>query len=644
MLRGYIPTLLASIFICWLIVLMQFLWKYVDELLGKGLDYWIVGQILFYAAMTFLPMALPLGILLGSLIYFGNQGERLELLAMKAAGISLYRMLAPLMTLIVSIAIGLFIFQNDFLITSQVRMWTLLYSARMSNPELEIPERIFYNGLNGYSIYVSARDREHPGRMLDVMIYDYQKGSEQVRIVRADSGRMVMDEGKTYLSWRLYNGQSFENLEMPTYMSDKPIAHAKERFDYKEIIIPFDANFQKQDESHMKNLYVGKNIIELQSAFDSATLLLDSIRSETRALLDRSQYSQRYSYDMPYYADTSSWAKERLRQLDVSASRDQIPINLDSLKSVPTLEDSIRIVSTAIGSLERVSYEAQGRLYSDNEVFREFRTNGQEWHRKFTFPAACIIFFLIGAPLGAIIRKGGLGMPIVSAVVFFIFYYIIDTFGLNMTKSEEIPVWFGMWLSSMVLLPMGIFLTYGSAKDAIVINTDRLLELWNRGRGTYIRRRELLPLSAPELQGEMMPYQNLTEVTLLLVQEAQRLHSESWLNSSTMSLWLSGEGHREALEQYRDQIELFVQQIRLLNNPLVSSKVADLPLLPTDLIPRGLPRRRALRIALLLFVPISLPVLLLIRSNRERLSYNLEATSLVLAELHPLLERYAPSN
>lgn len=641
MLRGYIPTLLASFFICWLIVLMQFLWRYVDELVGKGLDFWIVGQILFYAAMTFLPMALPLGILLGSLIFFGNKGERLELLAMKASGLSLYRMLAPLMSLTVAIAVGLFIFQNDFLITSQVRMWTLLYSARFSNPELEIPERIFYSGIPGYSIYVSGRDKQHPGRMLDVMIYDHQKGNEQARIIRADSGRIVMDEGKTYLAWRLYSGQSFENLERPTYMSDKPIAHAKERFDYKEIIIPFDANFQKMDDSQMKSLYVGKNLIELQQSFDSATLVLDSIRTETGGLLDRSQYTQRYSYNMAYHADTTEWALERLKELEISSSTAELSINLDSIVQMPTLQDSIRLFSAAISSMERVRYEAEARLYSDKEVFSFFRTNGQEWHRKFTFPVACIIFFIIGAPLGAIIRKGGLGMPVVASVLFFIFYYIIDTFGFNMTKGESVPVWLGMWLSSMVLLPIGIFLTYRSAQDSITINLDLLAEPWRKLTGRYVLRREIIPLSEAEHQANYSARQVRAEKALELMQHAQQLHSVPWLNSSVLHLWLSGEGHEVELEEFITNLDAFVNDIRLINNPLLGAKAADLPILPRTLIPFVLPTQRSLRIALLAFLPLSLPLLLRLRERRERLSHNLGITALVLADLVPLLEKYA---
>lgn len=640
MLRGYIPTVLASFFVCWLIVLMQFLWKYIDELVGKGLDFWVVGQILFYAAMTFLPMALPLGILLGSLIFFGNKGERLELLAMKASGLSLYRMFAPLLLLTLGMSVGLFAFQNDFLITSQVRMWTLLYSARFTNPELEIPERIFYSGIPGYSIYVSGRDRLHPGRMLDVMIYDHKRGNEQVRIIRADSGRIVMDDGKTYLAWKLYGGQSFENLEQPVFMSDKPISHAKERFDYKEIIIPFDANFQQMDDSHMKSLFIGKNLFQLQHDYDSATIVLDSIRSETGDMLDRTQFGQRYTYDMPYHRDTTAYGQERLSVLERATTAEAAPIDLDSLAEIHSLDDSIRLLDVAIANLERVRYEAEGRLYSDKDLFYFFRTNGQEWHRKFTFPAACLIFFIIGAPLGAIIRKGGLGMPVIASVLFFIIYYIIDTFGQNMTKEESVPVWLGMWLSSLLLLPIGLFLTYRSAQDSITINVDALADPWRKLIGTYIRRRSVEPLTPQEQASRSLAAEDLTTSLLQMKDYAEQLSASKALNTSALYLWISGERCERELESLIQGLDRLVTEIRLMKNPLLDAKAADLPVLPHSVLPIPLPPKRWQRVLALLFLPLSLVGLVALSSRREHVRNSLMVLSEVLADLVPLLGRY----
>lgn len=626
--------LLMSFLLCWLIVVMQFLWRYVDELVGKGLDVFIIAQILFYAAMSFLPMALPLGILLGSLMFFGNMGERLELLAMKASGMSLYRMMLPLFFAVSMLAVGLFAFQNDFMITSQVRMWTLLYSARFSNPELEIPERVFYNGIEGYSIYVKGRDRQHQGRMLDLMIYDHSEGSDKARIIRADSGRIVMDSGKTYITWRLYNGQSFENLEEPRYMEDIPTPRAIESFSFKEIVIPFDANFRKQGEEELSKLFIGKNLNQLQVAIDSTGLVLDSIRTFTESVLTNKDFSQRYSRSMPSPSDTSIWAKQQLEALNIDQPL-QKRVNIDSIVYLPTLSDTLRMLTRSISDLRMVESEAEGRLYSDRDVFNTFRTNGQEWHRKFTLPAACLVFFFIGAPLGAIIRKGGIGMPVVASVLFFIIYYIIDTFGFNMTKNESVSVAFGMWLSALVLFPIGAFLTYKASLDSTSLNVETYVNLWRRLTGTYIPVRMVEPI-----EGEQEPdYRTVLAEARALLTESEDVLASKLMNKSVMHVLVNGEQYQNAPQEAYKRLEVLVNELRKVNHPLILTKTNDLPLLPKRLAPFKLPSTRSRGILLLALLPISLPLLLLLRIHRERLHSGLRAMNAALAELIPLLER-----
>lgn len=620
--------------ICWLIVVMQFLWRYVDELVGKGLDVWIILQIIFYAAMSFLPMALPLGILLGSLMFFGNMGERLELLAMKASGMSLYRMMRPLFATVSLLAVGLFIFQNDFMITSQVRMWTLLYSARFSNPELEIPERIFYNGINGFSIYAKERDRVNKGRMLDLMIYAHNNGTENTRIIRADSGRIVMDDSKTYVTWRLYSGQSFENLGRPEgYMDEKPISHAKERFEFKEIVIPFDANFQKMGEETMSNMFVGKNLNQLQSTFDSVSMQMDSIRSVTQTLLTDLSYSQRYSTAVPTPRDTSQWAMERLAESRIEEPL-SLPHNIDSIVRITGRKDSLLVLSQAINQMRSLQNETETRLYSDQDVFTEFRTNGQEWHRKFTFPAACLVFFFIGAPLGAIIRKGGIGMPIVASVLFFIIYYIIDTFGFNMTKNESLPVWFGMWLSAMVLFPIGMFLTYKASLDSNILNADIYVNLWRRLNGTHIPLRNITPLR----EAVEPSYVELREQTRALLDRSEDMLASKLMNRSIVHAYRHSALYHEAVAELHRESEALVERLRHVHHPLILTKTNDIPVLPQRLVPFLLPDRRGLQWLLLLCLPVSVPLLLVLRIYRERLRNSLRAMNVALSELVPMIE------
>ena len=247
-------------------------------------------------------------------------------------------------------------------------------------------------------------------------------------------------------------------------LDERPTTFAKERFSYKEIVILFDTSFKMQDEGEMKSRFVGKNLSQLEYAIDTVTRSIDSIRRDASEQMMSIQDQQTYSYELPSRLDTSQQAqKDRKRILSAETSEQ---IDIDSLMNMRTLGDSLNRYRQAASSLLQMRNESESRLYIDKEAFFDYRTNRMEWHKKFTFPVACLVFFFIGAPLGAIIRKGGLGMPIIASVVFFIIYYIIDTFGHNMISSEQMGVVSGMWISSFVLAPVGIFLTWQATRDS----------------------------------------------------------------------------------------------------------------------------------------------------------------------------------
>ena len=277
MLRSFLPLFLMTFFICLFIVLMQFLWRYIDDLVGKGLEMHVIGELFFYAALTMVPMALPLAILLASLMTFGNLGERFELTAMKASGISLMKVMRPLIVFIALVAIGAFFFQNYVLPVAQAKMWTLLYSVRQKSPELEIPEGVFYDQIPGYNFYVEEKDRES-GTLFDMMIYDVSRGFENARIILADSGHLKLADDKEHLFLQLHSGEQFENLrENSAGGNSQNQPYRRESFKLKEILLKFDANFNRMDESGMRNQYVGKNISQLRATIDSVTLRVDSI-------------------------------------------------------------------------------------------------------------------------------------------------------------------------------------------------------------------------------------------------------------------------------------------------------------------------------------------------------------------------------
>lgn len=582
--------------ICWFIVLMQFLWKYVDELVGKGLSTWVIGQTVFYAALNLVPLALPLGILLASLMFFGQIGERLELLAMKASGLPLYRIMAPLFVTTSLLALGLLYFQNTYMITSQVKMWTLLYSARYAKPELEIPEGVFYNGISGYSIYVGHRDQEHPGRMLNVMIYDHKDGNEKTRIIRADSGRIVADASQTFLTWKLYKGQSFENMTTPTSaLDERPSTFAKERFSYKEIVILFDSSFKMQDEGEMRSKFVGKNLSQLEYAIDTVTRSIDSIRHEASEQMMAIQEQQSYSYALPSRFDTTQLAQAERRRI-LEESHQEAPLDVDSLMRRMSLADSVNLYRQAASTLLQIRNESESRLYIDKQAFFDYRTNRMEWHKKFTFPVACLVFFFIGAPLGAIIRKGGLGMPIIASVIFFIIYYIIDTFGHNMISSEQMGVVMGMWISSFVLAPVGIFLTWQATRDSASLNMEAYIvffrKLFGTARVRKIEVRELILEEVNYLQAKEAVAQLRGRISELL---ADPDLVASWQIKRLLfseQLTAPSEGRSRALSA---SLEALIAELRNSSERMIIAKLQDMPILTPQLMPTLLADCKLLR-------------------------------------------------
>ncbi len=619
--------LLMTSLISWFIVLMQFLWKYVDELVGKGLGMWVIAQTIFYAALTLIPLSLSLGILFASLMYFGNMGERLELLAMKASGVPLYRIMRPLLLTVLLLAGALFVFQNTYMITSQVRMWTILLSARKASPELEIPEGAFYNGIKGYSIYVEKRDHDHPGRMLDIMLYDHQQGRDNVRIIRADSGRIVMDASQTFLTWRLYGGQSFENLSRPDYtLSPRPTSYAKERFGYKEILINFDANFHQADESEMRGRFVGKNLSQLNYAIDTATMRIDSMRSATAVVLTETQQRQRYSYQLPSEADTNEFAMMR-RALMLGSDTLLPPTSIDSMLTRSSLRDSLLLVETALGKINTIQSETELQKTFDKDAYYEYRTNRQEWHRKFTFPAACIVFFFIGAPLGAIIRKGGLGMPVVLSVLFFLVYYIIDTFGHNMIVSEKMSVWLGMWISTLILLPVGIVLTYQATRDSASLNTEAWILFWRKLIGApAVRKVEYKEIVMTEVDYP----QALSDIQALQKQIAIYMRSAS-MTVASPRLWLTG-ADDQLLSQISERLEGLVLTLGDSRHRLIVAKLMDMPVLRRAIAP-FVPSYRPWAIALMCLLPVSLPLTYALHKRRLQTRLDMQTVARILLEI-----------
>jgi lipopolysaccharide export system permease protein len=448
---------------------MQFLWKYIDEMVGKGVEVKVLAQLFFYAANMLVPMCLPLAVLLASLMTFGNLGERFELLAIKAAGISLMRIMKPLIILILFISAADFLFQDIILPKAQTKVSTILLSLRQKSPELDIPERSFYKELPGYNIYIEKKEKG--GIFRNMMIYNYSPGNENdAAVIVADSGYLKISADRKYNILVLYSGESFQNLrKRRPGRKDELIPYERERFRYKEIVVQFDSNFNMVDESFMEGRDISKNMKALRLSIDSMSVLTDSIKRELAPDMINLTYG-----NLSRGSNSSS-----------TENRDTVYVNdFVNLFSNTPIEKRLRIIETAKSSASRKINEFAARRFSQVDTKKQLKGHQIEMHRRCAAAVACILFFFIGAPLGAIIRKGGLGLPTVLSVFIFILYYTIDTFGFKMAKQGVWEVWQGMWLSSLLLLILGAFITHKAIND-FMLNLEDFKRIMNFFRTIY---------------------------------------------------------------------------------------------------------------------------------------------------------------
>lgn len=480
MLQRFLPLLLMTFFICLFIVLMQFLWRSIDDLVGKGLEMKVIAELFFYAALTMVPTALPLAVLLASLMVFGNLGEKFELTAMKASGISLFRIMRPLIVLMLLIATSAFFFQNNVLPVAQTKMWTLLFSVRQKSPEVEIPEKSFYDQIPNMNLYVDGKNAQ-TGMLYGMIIYDMSRGLDNNRVILADSGQFNFTQDKTRLFLHLYSGEMFENMRDNSMgnTSQRYLPFRREHFTEKEIYFPFDANFNRIDEEGMRSQYIGQNISQLRHSIDSIGHQVDSIGNiYANELLNATYFGLR-----PTVNRMENGTMVRVPRAEIQLDK---PMDVDSIFRAPDAGSVRAYISQALAKAKRQKQEYQFRGMMLAEQAKLMRRHDIEMQRKFTLSFACIIFFFIGAPLGAIIKKGGIGTPLIISVLLFIVYFIIDNTGYKLARDGKCEVWQGIWLSSAILLPLGIFFTYKAVGDSAVFNIDAYRNFFMRlaGKGT----------------------------------------------------------------------------------------------------------------------------------------------------------------
>lgn len=463
---------LGTFFICLFVLMMQFLWRYVDELVGKGLTVEVLAQFFWWMGLMMVPQALPLAILLSSLITFGNLGESSELTAIKSAGISLTRTFSSLVIVSCLISVTSFVFQNNIGPYSTIKLSQLLVSMKQKNPELEIPEGVFYDGIPNSNIYVQKKDVKS-GKFYGIMIYRMSNSYEDSEIILADSGMLQTTAEKQHLLLTLWNGEWFSN-QAQEVGKNAAAPFRRETFLEKKTLIDFNGDFDMTDAALFSGDARGKGLAKLYRDLDSLQQNNDSI--------GRVFYNE---VQMSYYNAASISRADTLAAIKEAGKK---AFNVDSAFARLNNDGKRSVLGIARSQVQAVSADMEFKAMVTEDANRMIRQHEIEMYKKFVLSLSCLIFFFIGAPLGTIIRKGGLGIPVIVSVLVFIVYYILDNSGYQMARRGIWAIWFGELLATMVLVPLAMFVTYKANKDSAVFNFDAYRNLLMNLLGMRLKR------------------------------------------------------------------------------------------------------------------------------------------------------------
>jgi lipopolysaccharide export system permease protein len=461
----FFQTFLPTFFVVLFILLMQFIWLYIDDLAGKGLTWITIGQLMFFFSASIIPLALPLSILLASIMTFGNLGETYELIAAKAAGISIWRIFRPMFYIMILLSMFGFFVSNVLIPKATLKYKALLYDIKQQKPSLLIKEGVFYNGIEGISMRVGKKDPV-TSELQDIVIYNNRNTGGHPIVMTAERGKMSMSPDDRYLFFTLYNGARYEEMDKQQGY-EKSYPHSILSFAEQEIVFDMYAfNLNRTDESMFKEGYQMLNVIQLQNKIDSL-----------HDLATIKKYAPQQYYNMYLHINDSIYGKYKPQPVKIAggdimsllAVSQQLAVN-NALNNARTVKSVVDYTTTDVADLEKL----------------ELRYN-IEWHKKYTLAVACFIMFFIGAPLGSIIRKGGFGMPVVISVILYIIFHIISITGEKMAKTGTSTAQSGMWLAIMVLLPVGMFLTYQAANDSGLFDKSAWVKLFNRTLARFKR-------------------------------------------------------------------------------------------------------------------------------------------------------------
>ena len=578
---------IGTFFICQFVLMMQFLWRYIDELIGKGLSMEVLAEFFWHMGLMLVPQALPLAILLSSLITFGNMGESSELTAIKAAGISLMQAFRSLIVISVLICLTSLYFQNTIGPNANKQIGLMLMSMKQKSPELEIPEGIFYDGIPNSNLYVQKKDL-NTGKLYGIMIYRMTGSYEDQAIILADSGMLQSTAEKKHLLLTLWSGEWFENMQAQELAGNAAVPYRRETFTHKRILLDFDGDFNVGDGSSMSNNASAKSFSRISHDLDSLKEQYDSI--------GRVYYreDQRMAYYLPQVS-----VKDSVRSLKLAASN---TYDVDSAFSRLSADKRRSAVSYALQQVKQRAMDLDFKQMITSDGDRLIRLHQIEWVRKITLALTCLIFFFIGAPLGAIIRKGGLGLPVLISVLVFIVYYILDVSGYRMARGGMWAIWFGNALAPAVLVPMAVFFTYKATNDSVVFNVDLYTDIFRRFFGLRVKRpiyRKEVVITDPDYAADMQTLERISAEIDLYSQNHRLRHAPNWVK-----VFFKYEPDRK-IEAINEELETVIEDLSNSRDRTIVNHLSAYPIMSVKAHTRPF-ERRWLNVVSAVIVPFGL--------------------------------------
>lgn len=591
---------IGTFFICQFVLMMQFLWRYIDELIGKGLSMEVLAEFFWHMGLMLVPQALPLAILLSSLITFGNMGESSELTAIKAAGISLMQAFRSLIFISVLICLTSLYFQNTVGPNANKQLGLMLMSMKQKSPELEIPEGIFYDGIPNSNLYVQKKDL-NTGKLYGIMIYRMTGSYEDQAIILADSGMLQSTAEKKHLLLSLWSGEWFENMKAQEMAGSAAVPYRRETFTAKRILLDYDGDFNMGDGSSMSNNASAKSFSKIRHDLDSLKEQYDSI--------GRMYYNedQRMAYALPKVS-----VKDSLRSMGLVATN---TYNVDSAFSQLTPDRRRAAVGYALQQVKQRASDLDFKQMITSDGDRLIRQHKIEWVRKITLALTCLIFFFIGAPLGAIIRKGGLGLPVLISVLVFIVYYILDNSGYRMARGGMWAIWFGNALAPAVLVPMAVFFTYKATNDSVVFNVDLYTDIFRRFFGLRVKRpiyRKEVVINDPDYAADLERLESITSEIDLYSQSHRLKHAPNWIK-----VFFRYEPDHK-IEAINEELEAVIEDLSNSRDRTIVNHLSAYPIMSVKAHTRPF-ERRWLNIVSAVIVPFGLVLYLRMWRYRLRL-------------------------